>query len=169
MASEQCVVNILDMYARTKFGSKIPDFQQTVEAWMLHLEPLDDETTTRAAIIVGRNDTSNFIPSPGAVYQEALSLLNTEPPADEAWEHVLQYSKAASLPDADNPTKLTAREKRSLQLMGGNCGMWLVDEMHFRRREFIEIYQRQGQQWRDDAARALPAGQVWKQITAKSN
>ena len=168
MASENCVINILGLFTRSKFGTKIQDFQQTVEAWMLVLDPLPDDVVMKAAVTLARND-SDFVPSAGAVYQGALSLMDTEPPADEAWEHVLQYSKAASLPDADNPTKLTAREKRSLQLMGGNCGDWLVKDFPFRRREFIEIYQRQEQRWRDDAAMALPGGQAWKQLTAKSN
>ena len=168
MASENCVINILDLFTRSKFGTKIQDFQQTVEAWMLVLEPLGDDVVMKAAVALARND-SDFVPSAGAVYQGALSLLDEEPSADEAWEHVAQYSKSASLPPEHNPVKLTDRERKALELMGGNCGMWLVDEMHFRRREFIEIYQRQEQRWRDKAAMALPGGQAWKQLTAKSN
>ena len=164
MASENCVINILDLFTRSKFGTKIQDFQQTVEAWMLVLEPLGDDVVMRAAVTLARND-SDFVPSAGAVYQEALSLLDTEPGADEAWEHIVQYSKADSLPDADNPTKLTDREKRSLELMGGNCGDWLVKDYPFRRREFVEIYNAQERKWRDNAAMALPGGQAWKQLT----
>ena len=156
MASEDCVINILDLFTRSKFGTKIQDFQQTVEAWMLVLQPLPDDVVMQAAVTLARQD-SDFVPSAGAVYQGALGLMDTEPPADEAWEHVLQYSRAASLPDADNPTKLTAREKRTLDLMGGNCGQWLVKDYPFRRREFIEIYNGQEKRWRDQAA--LPGGQ----------
>ena len=164
MASEQCVVNILDLFTRSKFGTKIQDFQQTVEAWMLVLEPLGDDVVMKAAVTLARND-SDFVPSAGAVYQGALSLLDTEPSADEAWEHIVQYSKAASRPPEDNPTKLTEREKRALDLMGGNCGDWLVKDYPFRRREFVEIYNAQERKWRDNAAMALPGGQAWKQLT----
>lgn len=162
MASEDCVVNILDLFTRSKFGTKIQDFQQTVEAWMLVLEPLSDDVVMRAAVGLARNG-SDFVPSAGAVYQGALDLLDDEPTADEAWTHVLQYSKAASRPDADNPTKLTAREKKALDLMGGNCGMWQIDEYQFRRKEFIEVYNRQEKQWRAQAT--LPGGQTWNLLT----
>ena len=157
MADFAVVTEMLDLLLQTKPGTMLPD--NTVEAYTLVLEPIPNEELMQAAILLSRKPGA-FIPDAGTIYQAALDLLDTEPSADEAWEHVLQYSKAASLPDASNPTKLTEREKRALDLMGGNCGMWLVDEMHFRRREFIEIYQGQERKWRDDAAMALPGGQA---------
>ena len=161
MASEQCVVNILDLFTRSKFGTKIQDFQQTVEAWMLVLEPLGDDVVMRAAVTLARND-SDFVPSAGAVYQGALSLLDTEPDVDLAWQAVLEVARGRSGID------LGDRAERALAAIGG-CGGWLEDELHFRRKDFIEAWNRQERKWRDNAAMALPGGQAWKQLTAKSN
>ena len=166
MADFAVVTEALNLLLQTKPGTMLPD--NTVEAYTLVLEPIPNETLMQAAVLLTRVPGA-FMPDAGTIFQAALDLMDTEPPADEAWEHVLKYSSAASLSDADNPTKLTAREKRALQLMGGNCGDWLVKDFPFRRREFIEIYQRQEQRWRDDAAMALPGGQAWKQLTATSN
>ena len=162
MASEECVVNILDLFTRSKFGTRINDFQQTVEAWMLVLHPLDDGVVMEAAVTLARND-SDFVPSAGAVFQAALDLLDTEPGGDEAWTQVLKYSKSASL-RANNPVKISARVAEALRLMGGNCGDWLVDDLPFRRREFLDVYGRLEKTWRDQVA-ALPAPEGRRMLT----
>ena len=162
MASEECVVNILDLFTRSKFGTRINDFQQTVEAWMLVLHPLDDGVVMEAAVTLARND-SDFVPSAGAVFQAALDLLDTEPGGDEAWTQVLKYSKSASLRE-NNPVKISARVAEALRLMGGNCGDWLVDDLPFRRWEFLDVYGRLEKTWRDQVA-ALPAPEGRRMLT----
>jgi len=162
MASEECVVNILDLFTRSKFGTRINDFQQTVEAWMLVLHPLDDGVVMEAAVTLARND-SDFVPSAGAVFQAALDLLDTEPGGDEAWTQVLKYSKSASLRE-NNPVKISGRVAEALRLMGGNCGDWLVDDLPFRRREFLDVYGRLEKTWRDQVA-ALPAPEGRRMLT----
>lgn len=165
MASENCVINILDLFTRTKFGTKIADFQQTVEAWCLVLEPLSDDVVMQAAVALARNG-SDFVPSAGAVYQAALDLLDTEPDVDEAWTHIVQYSKNASRPPEHNPVKLTEREAKALAAIGG-CAGWLETDLPFRRKDFIEAYGRQERQWRTEATRALPSGNR-RMIAARS-
>ena len=156
MASEECITNILDLYARTKLGTKIEDFNKMVEAWRIHMEPLDDKVVTEAAIIVGRNDTSNFIPSPGAVYQAALDLMDNEPSANEVWDDILRAARG------HKDITLSERAARALKAIGGYSG-WKEDDLPYRRREFIEAYQRLEQKWRSDMA-ALPGGPQWKQL-----
>ena len=149
MADFAVVTEVLNMLLQTKPGTALPD--NTVEAYTMVLEPIPNDTLMEAAVVLARKPGA-FIPDAGTIFQAALDLMDTEPSADEAWQHILQYSKAASLPDEYNKTKLTDRERRSLDLMGGNCGRWLIKDHPFRRREFIEIYNGQGQRWRDDVA-----------------
>ena len=156
MASEECITNILDLYARTKLGTKIEDFNKMVEAWRIHMEPLDDKVVTEAAIIVGRNDTSNFIPSPGAVYQAALGLMDNEPDADMIWRAVLERARGRK------DIELGNRGEQALAAIGG-CGGWKEDDLPYRRREFIATYEKLEKRWRDDMA-ALPGGPQWKQL-----
>ena len=162
MADFAVVTEALNLLLQTKPGTTLPD--NTVEAYALVLEPIPNETLMQVAVMLTRKPGA-FMPDAGTIFQAALDLIDEEPDADEAWEHIVQYSKAASRPPEDNPTKLTDRERRALDLMGGNCGDWLVKDYPFRRREFVEIYNAQERKWRDNAAMALPGGQAWKQLT----
>ena len=157
MASENCVVQILKLFSRTKPGTRIDEFSETVEAWVLVLHPLDDDVVTQAAVTLSRQD-GDFMPSTGAVFQGALDLMDNEPAADEAWNSVREYSRYANRIGMDNPVKLTDRTSKALDLIGGNCGNWLDKDIPFHRREFIEIYDSLEKQWRNEAALSLPAG-----------
>jgi len=166
MASKECVMNVLDLFVRSKPGARLHDADNVVVAWCLILEPIPDGVVMEAAVMLAR-DQGDFLPSAGSVFQTALGLLDTEPSAEEAWEHVLQYSKTASRPPEDNPVKLTERESRSLELIGGNCGQWLIKDHPFRRKEFIEAYGGLAKRWRDGVALGqLPAGDDRKRLTA---
>ena len=159
MASRQCIVNILDLFVRSKPGARLDDPDKVVEAWALVLDPLPDDVVKAAAVNLARRD-GDFMPSAGAVYQGALSLMDDEPSADDAWMQVLEHAKRATLGN-DNPVKLEGRTERALELIGGDVG-WNLDEIQFRRREFVQVYDSLEKQWRNQAA--LPGGPQWKQL-----
>jgi len=162
MASVKCVADILDLFVRSKPGARLNDADNVVQAWCMVLDPLDDEVVYEAALDLARKD-GDFLPSAGAVFQGALDLLDTELGGDEAWTQVLKYSKSASLRE-NNPVKISDRVAEALRLMGGNCGDWLVDDLPFRHREFLDVYGRLEKTWRDQVA-ALPAPESRRMLT----
>lgn len=154
MANFAVVTEALDLLLSTKPGSTLPD--NAVEGYYWALEPIPDEVIIEAAAVAARTSGA-FIPDAGTIYEAALDIMDTELPTDEAWELVLKHSKSASL-GANNPVKLPERTARALDLIGGDVG-WSMDELQYRRREFIEVYQRQSKQWRNDVSLGnLPAG-----------
>ena len=147
MADFAVVTEILNLLIQTKPGSTLPE--NAVEGYTWVLEPIPNEVFMEAAAIAARSSGA-FIPDAGTIFQTALGLLDTELPADEAWTLVLKHSQSASL-GANNPVKLPERAGRALELIGGDVG-WSLDEIPFRRKEFVEVYGKLEKRWRDDVA-----------------
>ena len=154
MASRETVEKVYALLGTTRPGADLTKID--IEACAMVLEPIPDSALLEAAVIVSRQE-GDFLPSAGTLFQTALGLLDTELPADEAWTLVLKHSQSASL-GANNPVKLPERAGRALELIGGDVG-WSLDEIPFRRKEFIEVYGGLAKRWRDGVALGqLPAG-----------
>ena len=162
MADFSVVNEVLGMLLSTKPGSTLPEDAPEGYTWVM--EPIPNKVFMEAAAIAARTSGA-FIPDAGTIFETALGLLDTELPADEAWALVLKHAQSASL-GANNPVKLPERTARALELIGGDVG-WSLDEIPFRRKEFIEIYGKLARRWRDGVALGqLPAGDDRKRLTA---
>jgi len=123
MATIQCVTEILDLFARSKPGANIRDFEKVAQAWYLVLEPLADEDVMDAALRLARTG-GDFLPSAGAVYEAVLDDLDREPDAAAAWALVVRKSRG-------NRVELPPRAKAALGAMGGNPGEWDPKDLAF--------------------------------------
>ena len=157
MASREAVEQAYSLLGTTRPGADLDKID--IGACAMVLDPIPDEVLLSAAMAESRKG-GDFLPSAGTLFQASLDIMDTEISADDAWALVEKHSRNASLRD-NNPVKLPDRAARALELIGGDIG-WRLDEMPFRRKEFLEVYGRLRQSWRDQAA--LPAGQAWKQL-----
>ena len=158
MASQGAVEKAYALLGTTRPGADLEKID--IGACTMVLDPIPDEVLLQAAVIASRKE-GDFLPSAGTLFQTSLSIMDTELSADEAWTQVLKHSKKATLGN-NNPVKLPDRAARALDLIGGDVG-WNLDELPYRRKEFLTVYERLAQDWRDRAA--LPEGQKWKQLT----
>lgn len=160
MATIEAVTDVLDFLVRNKPGAPkmdVDEFEKTAQAWYVTLEPLCDEVVMQAAVVLAR-EKGDYLPSSGTLYNYCLDLMDDQPSADDAWALVDRYRHHASL-GVNNPVKLPDRAMAALRAMGGNCGMWLEDDIAFRRREFLEAYGNLRARWKRESALALPAGE----------
>ena len=152
MATLECVTDALDLLMRCnpQGASKITDFEKTAQAWWLILEPLPDEVVQEAAVHLARRGSQYGFFQVGDVYDRAADLVDPEPSVEEAWALVVKHSRNASLGD-NNPVKLEGRTASALAAIGGDLG-WLVDEMPFRKKEFVEQYGKMKAEWKSAGA-----------------
>ena len=143
MATIECVTEVLDLFARSKPGTNIKDFEKVAQAWYLVLEPLADEWVMGAAVRLARQG-GDFLPSAGAVYEAALDDLDPEPNAAEAWATVEKHARGKDV-------SLSNRMLAALGAMPSSPGDWQEDELAFRRRDFLTEFARQRNKWRREA------------------
>ena len=147
MAARETVEKAYALLGSTRPGADLTKLD--VEACTMVLDPIPDDAVLKAAIMLSRKE-GDFLPSAGTLFQTALDLLDSEPPADEAWTLVRQHASHASL-STTNPVHLPERIATALENIGGDIG-WTLDEIPYRRREFIAAYERLGKQWRTSIA-----------------
>jgi hypothetical protein len=157
MATVECVTDALDLLVRSAPGFQgIEDFEKTVQAWAAILEPVPDDLLRQAAVLTAREGWEyKSFPKAGDLYQAAMDLADTEPPAEEAWLAVKRHSQNVNA--IVNPVKLEGRAAEALRLMGGDRG-WMEDEYPFLERKFKEIYAGLRKRERQQQALALPSG-----------
>jgi hypothetical protein len=156
MATLEIVTEIFDLLVRSKPAARVDDVPRTIQAWAFFLQDLPDAELWQAAVILGRTPGA-FLPDVGTLADLALDLVDDQPPAEDAWALVVRYARYASQPE--NPVTLTERAANVLDTMG-NCGDWTVDDLPFRKREFMDLYDKQRARWKRERALALPAGDV---------
>jgi hypothetical protein len=149
MATRDTVKRVMTLLAETRPGTDLAKIG--LDAYVLVLEQVPDDKLTEAAVLLAR-EPGDFLPSAGTLFDRALDLMDQEPPAEDAWALVERKArgKAVDLP-----------ERAAAVLANlGNWQDWTVDDLPFRKREFMDLYDKQRARWKRERALALPAGDV---------
>ena len=138
MASKKAIGVISKLLEHTT-TKPIPE--DSLETWVLILEPLSDGLALKAAMRVARAERRCFAVAPGAIYQTALEILRESlPTPGEAWAMLgAALDKVADREGWDAFNELPESIQEAAQQVGVR-GMVNGDHLMADRARFLEFY-----------------------------